>query len=565
MVRIRNYIDTKQKRIWALTFAYGVRAWRCWMRKSVLIGDSYDSSNCYKVNLLNQVDNALRLLLVLFTIVWFGCGQTAPIVEVLEAEPEPKIKDFVTGPLPGIDSLVLNDVLNTFDSTFVDESSEIQAQEWFLEGQQLVLHAESVLTALAGPAILNDLNLDGAVDTVAFDEALKNARDALNEAAKAQAVEDSIAVQEALGRAQSRLEDAVGLNPRHEESRYQLAQIYKIRANYFREQSDWEENLKILRELATLHKNEDGLWAEMAITLENLGQASESAILWLQAAAIVQDNTRLAFDEIPLDSSQVFTYSVRAYREFVKSRSGEGVHRALLQAYMHATSEEALTFAEEELIWAQWDHMNLDNRLIFDSLRQEISETPLQVLKELEVLITGLTNIAALAEARYTHAVLSYEHGFEDRALETLQDLWQTRSMDSTRSQISVDGTRVIHSEIPYLTFIEDLRQAYAGLLFDRARIHRQNGSSGLAFTYLMQITDLESAYTGKAYIEALKLARYNPQQALKLEPRVEEIFDDLERDDQLAYLKELGGLYHRIGELEKAQVLLNRFRTIRN
>ena len=508
----------------------------------------------------------VRILLVLFTIVWFGCGQTAPIVEVLEVEPEPEIKkDFVTGPLPGIDSLVLNDVLNTFDSTFVDESSEIQAQEWFLEGQQLVIHAESVLTAFAGPSVLSDSNSDGLVDTVAFNESLELVREALRGASQAQADNDSIEVQRSLAIAQERLEAAVKLNPRHEESRYQLAQIYNIRANYFREQSAWEENLKILRELATLHANEDGLWAEMAISLENLNRPSESAVFWLQAADIVLDNKRLAFEEIQLDSSKVFVYSQRAYREFIKSKNGYGVHRALLQAYMHATSPEAANFAEQELIWAQWDHMNLENRIVFDSLRQVAQITPLEALIGLENLIQKLTATTAKTEARYTHAILSYENAMYDGALKTLYDLWKTVSMDSTDSKISHEGDRLIRSSVPYLEFPEDLRHTYATLLFDRARLYRESGSSGLSFTYLMQVVDLESTLTGKAYIEALKLARYNPEQALNLEPRVEKIFDELELEDQLAYLKELGGLYHRIGNLEKAQALLERFRAIRN
>ncbi|MXZ05349.1 MAG: hypothetical protein F4Y90_07655 [Rhodothermaceae bacterium] len=504
---------------------------------------------------------------MLVAIVWSGCVRVAPVVEEIPlAEPEPDAAPaFVAGPLPGVDSLVILDVVDNFDSTFVEAALEVQAQEWFLEGQQLVAHAESILTAITGPLALSDTSASGDLDEDAFVESVQLAREALTDAVQAQADQDRTLAQSLLETAQTRLEDAVVLNPRHEESRYQLAQVYAIRANYFQEQLAWEEALRLLRGLAALRANEHGLWAEMAVALGNLGRVSEAAIFWLRAAEIVLENTRLAFEEIPLDSAQVFTYSVRAYREFVQSRNGYGVHRALLQAHTYATSPDQTNYAEQELVWAQWDNMNLEHRIVFDSLRQAAPDTPLQVITELEALIPALTRPAARAEARYTHAILSYDNGSEDRALETLQELWQGASVDSTRSRISAAGDRLIQSPVPYPMFAEDLRQAYAALLFDRARIHRQNGSSGLAFTYLMQVTEFENAYTGKAYIEALRLARYNPQQALKLEPRIEAVFEALEHEDQLAYLQELGGLYRRIGELEKAQALIERFRASRD
>ena len=502
-----------------------------------------------------------RALPVLAAMVWFGCAQVAPVVEEVPLPAPESVSTFVTGPLPGVDSLVIRDVVDTFDSTFVEATSEVQAQAWFLEGQQLVMHAESVLTAITGPSVLSDTSASGELDEEAFAESVQLAREAITDAAQAQ---DSTLAQSLLATAQARLEDAVALNPRHEESRYQLARVYSIRANYFREQLAWEETLKLLRGLAALRANEHGLWAEMAIALGHLDRVSEAAVLWLQAADIVLENARLAFEEIPLDSAQVFNYSVRAYRAFVESRNGNGVHRALLQAYTFATSADAANSAEQELIWAQWDHMNLEHRIVFDSLRQVAPETPLQVLTELETLIPALTRAAARAEARYTHAILSYDNGFEDRALESLQKLWQAVPMDSGRDRISAEGDRLIQGPAPYPMFAEDLRQAYAALLFDRARTHRQGGSSGLAFTYLMQVTDLESTYTGKAYIEALRLARYNPQQALNLESRVEAVFDELEHEDQLAYLREMGELYRRIGELDKVQALLERYNAIR-
>lgn len=507
---------------------------------------------------------ALAILLVIFL---FGCAGSASIVEEPPPEVEAVERDFVTGPLPGIDSLVINDVLETFDSTFVDADAEGQAREKFLEGQRLVAHAESVLTVIAGPSVLENAS-STEVDTVAFTNAMQGARDALTQASRAQAAQDSVRAQSLLATAQERLEEAVSLHPRHEEAQYQLAQVYAIRANYFRQQVAWEQSLDILRRLVALRANEHALWAEISLTLDNLEQFSHAAVMWLRAAETVLDDARLSFDDAPVDTGLVFTYSVRAYRSFVNSRNGEGVERALTQALQYTSSTEEYDFVKQEMIWSQWDYLNLDHRIVFDSLRQAASEAPLSTLTGFDELIPMLTRPAAIWEASYNHAILSYDNGFQNRALDTLRILWsRVTNVDSSENL-----THILHSDgellmgaFPYITFQEDIRSAYGSVLFERALSHVQDGNSGLAFTYFMQVAEIESEYIGKAYIEAIKLARYNPEQALKIEPRVEEIFDEMEREDQLAYLREIGNLYRRLGENEKTNTLLMRFRNIRN
>ncbi len=509
------------------------------------------------------------VLPILLATALFGCAGPAPVVV---QEPDPKVEPeptaFVSGPLPGVDSLVVSEVLSDFDSTFVHAAAEMQAQTRFLEGHQLIAHAESILTAVVGPSALGSFGEGGTVDTSAFADAIQGARDALTEAAHAQAAQDSTQVQALLASAQTWLEEAVLFNPRHEESRYQLAQVYRIRANSFREQAAWEQVLTILRELVLLRANEHGLWAEMAHALDELGRFSDGAALWLRAAETVLDDARLSFEDAAVDSARVFNYSVRSYRSFVNSRSGEGVFRALMQAGQYAISAEETDFTRQELVWAQWDYFNLNHRLVFDSLRQVAVDTPLQVIAELGKLIPALTRPAARWEANYNYAVLSHSNGFEDAALDTLRILWYTiRDITPDPRQARELGMRdtLALQPLPYAAFKEDVRSAYGGGLFERALLHHKNGQSGRAFTYLMQVVETRSRYTGKAYIEALKLARYNPEQALKMEPEIEEVFDEFEREDQLAYLREIGNLYRRLGKNDKAAAFLARFRAIRD
>lgn len=515
-------------------------------------------------------NSLLRLgLAVLVATVLFGCAGPAPVV-VQEPDPEsePEPVAFVSGPLPGVDSLVINEVLSNYDSTFVHAEAEVQAQTRFLEGQQLIAHAESILTAVAGPSALGSFNEAGTVDTSAFAEAIQGARDALTEAGQAQAAQDSTQAQAVLASAQRWLEEAVLLNPLHEESRYQLAQVYMIRANSFREQAAWEQVLTILRELTLLRANEHGLWAEIARALDELGRFSDGAVLWLRAAETVLDDARLSFDDNAVDSASVFGYSVRSYLSFVNSRSGEGVYRALMQAQQYATSAEEIDYTRQELVWAQWDYFNLHHRLVFDSLRQVALNTPLEVISELGELIPALTRPAARWEANYNYAVLSHSNGFEDTALDTLKMVWyMIRNITPDLGQAREAGVRdtLVLQPLPYATFKEDVSLAYAGALFERALLHHKDGQSGRAFTYLMQVVETGSSYTGKAYIEALKLARYNPEQALKMEPEIEEVFDEFEREDQLAYLREIGNLYRRLGRNDKASAFLARFRSIRD
>ena len=514
--------------------------------------------------MMGIVRSVLPALLIVFL---FGCSQTGPIVsEQPPPEPEVVVRDFVTGPLPGVDSVVISNVLETFDSTFVDAASEYQAQQSFLQGQALTVRAESLLTMIAGPSILE--NVSDEVDEEAFSNAVEGAREALAQASQAQADQDSTQAQLLLATAQQRLEEAVSLNPRHEESLYQLAQVYAIRANYFRQQAMWEQVLELLRGLVALRSNEHGLWAEIAIALDDLERFPHAAVMWLRAAETVLEDSRLSFDDAPVDTGLVFTYSVRSYRSFLNNRNGQGVNRALTQALQYTSSTEEYDFVTQELVWSQWDYLNLGHRIVFDSLRQVALEAPLSALTELEELIPALTRPAARWEANYNYAILSYDNGFEDRALDTLQVLWdRVTNIDPNKNVRHVfhsDDTWTLGA-FPYITFQEDLRSAYGSVLFERAFSHVRSGRSGVAFTYFMQVAEIGSEYTGKAYIEALKLARYNPEQALKIEPRVEEIFDELDQEDQMAYLREIGNLYRRLGENDKTQSILARFRNIRD
>jgi len=445
----------------------------------------------------------------------------------------------------------------------------VQATLKYLEGQSLITHAESLLTVAVGPSMMADFSDEaGTVDTSAFTDAVQDAREVLTAAARAQAAQDSVQAQNLLASAQKRLEEAVRLNPRHQESQYQLVQVYTIRAKFFREQEAWDEVLTILRELVQLRADEHGLWAEIAHALDQLERFPHGGVLWLRAAETVLDDARLSFDDATVDSALVFNYSVRSYRSFVNSRSGEGVYRALMQARQYAMSTEQKNFADQELVWAQWDLFNLDHRLVFDSLRQAAPDFPLEVITELGTLIPALSRPAARWEANYNHAVLSHSNGLEDSALDTLKMLWYTVR------DFPLDSAQVIRSDVldtlilatmPYAKFMEDVRLSYARVLFERALFHHQEGQSGHAFTYLMQVVETKSSYTGKAYIEALKLARYNPEQALSMEAEIEEIFDEFVLDDQLAYLREMGNLYRRIGKNDKAATFLTRFRGIRD
>ena len=469
--------------------------------------------------------------------------------------------DPVAPPLPGVDSLVIADVLNSFHGAFVHVLAETQAEENFLEGRALFERIDSTLRQLNGNPLLDSLDAPGdsadaaPVDTLAFTEAHTEAQQMLIEAAQAQAQQDSLRVQTLLAESQKLFEDALALNPRHEDARHQLAQVYSVRAQWLRQDEAWEEVLALLRGLLALRADDHGLWAEMAVVLENLNQFPASALTWLQATEIVLDDSRLAFvpetERPPPDSLTLFTYYVRSYRAFVESRDGEGVRHALSLAQGYTTTSEQEDYARNEMGWVLWDDHNFENRLVYDSLQTLFSTDPSGAQQGLAWLIPRLTQLSARIEASYNHALLSWEYDDQEGALDTLQVLWGLVADSS-------------ETETPYPEFVEDLRQTYATTLFERALEHRSEGGSALAFTYLLQVTEVGSQYTGRAFVEALRLARYNPEQARLLEPRIEEIFDAMQWEDQLAYLTLMGNLYRRIGDTEKVRVLLDRYRALR-
>ncbi len=507
-----------------------------------------------------------------------GCARTAPVIEI--PMPEVPLAGLVSGPLPGADSTVIQDVAVTFDSTFVAAQAEAHAQRAYLNGQALIERVDSLVSRLVGPSALGNSVADPeSADTTGFVSANDEARRTLAYAARAQVSQDSVLAQSLLSEAQQLFEEAVSLNPWHEEARYQLAQVYYIRANRFRQDRAWEEVLRLLRELVKLRADEHGLWAEMALALDQLGQPEASALAWRKAAEVVLDDSRLAFEPVPpsVDSVALFTYNVQAYRAFVDSRNGEGVRHSLTEAWKYATSGEETDFAQRELTWAIWDYPDFENRLAFDSLRSAAANDPLGARTGLGQLLEQLVRPSAQREARYNHALLSYDNGFEDGALDTLKALWHdvtnTLEMESDFPSTGnmaeqLASAAVIESLVakpmPYAAFPEDLRSTYATFLYERSLLHMQEGASALAFTYLMQVVETGSQYTGRAYVDALKLARYNPEQALELESRVEAVYDTLSREDQLAYLVQIGNLYRRLGQNEKAAVILARYRALR-
>ncbi len=506
--------------------------------------------------------------------VLFGCAISEPVV----VAPLPEPAGFLERPLPGVDDSVIEDVTDNFDSTFVIAEAELQARRDYLEGTLLFERVDSLLTGLVGPSALPDFDAHSEAGSSAeFDEVRNEARGVLERAARAQLSEDSLLASSLLGQAQELFERALSMNPMHEEARYELAQVYRIRAASFKQAGAWEQLLAILRELVKLRANAHTFWAEMAIALDNLGRPAASALTWRQAAQVVLDDSRLAFEASPppVDSASLFFYNHQAYRMFVRSRDGEGVRRSLADAWDYARTAEERDFAVRELIWAQWDYHSFGNRLTFDSLRAAAQQDPLGARDGLAALIGALVRPSARLEASYNHALLSYDNGFEDPALDTLQALWHAvTALEGPGDAPATPGRRrsfatavdsLAMDPLPYAEFREDLRAAYATFLMERAYAHIQSGASALAFTYLLQVTELGSEYTGRAYVEALRLSRYNPEQALRLEPRIEAVFSGLEIQDQLDYLMQMGNLYRRLGQNEKVASFLERYRALQD
>ena len=230
-------------------------------------------------------------------------------------------------------------------------------------------------------------------------------------------------------------------------------------------------------------------------------------------------------------------------------KDGEGVRHAIELADTYATDSTQADYTLSERKWVYWDGNHFINRLEYDSLQTLFDTDPIKAREELTDFIPGLTTNAARLEASYNHAFFSWEQDYKEEALDTLKTLW----------------TVLEDAEfVPYETYEEDLRQMYATMLYNRAVEHRQEGASAIAFTYLMQLTQLESEYTGRGFIEALRLARYYPDEAVLIEPRVEAVFEELRTEEQLAYLSLMGEVYRRIGNREKVEELLGRYKDIR-
>ena len=486
------------------------------------------------------------LALIGIVAIGAGCGSSREaIVDAPLPVVEPDVIPIVTAPLPGVDSLVVAEVAASYDSTFVAAPAERKAAEHYTDGRQIQIRLDSLLTLQHGSAPLAGSG-DSEADSTTLDRAMRT----VTAAAQAQAQQDSVQALALLDQAQRLYEEALQHNPFHEDARLQLSRVYGFLAERYRLKHQWEARLRTLRGLLDLNADQHVLWADMAVVLDTLQDYEASGLAWLQAATVVLDDARLAFaaESPPPDSLTLFNYYQRAYTVFVKDRNGEGVRQALAQAITYATDSTRYVYAVREQDWALWDGDYFGHRLSFDSLLTLAADQPLGARDGLNALVRQLQTRPARLEANYNAAILTWQLEEHDSALDSLQVLW-ARTSEAKR--------------MPYEEFPAHLQETYGSMLFQRGMQHRRDGGSAIAFTYLLMVTELESRYTGEAYMEALKLTRGNPRQAQQLEPRIEEIFDVLTSEQQRTYLSLMGNLYRRIGENDKAQVFLTRYRSV--
>lgn len=486
--------------------------------------------------------------IALILVLAVGAGCTASRETAVAPPPvEPEIEPIVTTPLPGVDSLVVADVASSFDSTFVPAPAERMAAERYADGRQIHLRLDSLLHQHHGSGPLAGSGNPGlATDSMALERAERT----VVAAVQAQTRQDSVQALALLDEAQHLYEAALQYNPYHEDARFQLSRIYRILAQRNQVQRQWNATLRTLRGLLELNADQHVLWADMAAVLDTLQDYEASGLAWMQAATVVLDDARLAFasETPPPDSLTLFGYYQRAYSVFVKDRNGAGVRQALAKAITYATDSTQYTYASREQAWALWDGNHFEHRLSYDSLLTLAADHPKRARDGLTALVRRLQTPPARLEASYNAAILTWQLEEYDPALDTLKGLWAE--------------TRVAE-QIPYPAFPEHLQESYASMLFQRGMQHRREGASAVAFTYLLMVTELASRYIGPAYIEALKLTRSNPRQARKLEPRIEQIFDLLSPEQQQAYLSLMGNLYRRIGDSNKAQAFLTRYRSV--
>ena len=481
-------------------------------------------------------------------LVLSGCSGAREVAsEDAAPEPVPEPVEIATPPLPEVDTVAVALSADPLGSTLVAAPFGVEAEQGIPEGRTLQQRLDSLLVLLNGAGPLDRPVADtSAADSTAFLDAQRT----LVAAAQAQDRQDSTQAQALLTEAQRRFEEILLHDPEHFDARYQLQRIYGIQARRYAGERNWSDVLTVLRGLIALNADQHRLWAEVAVVLQNLEWHDASALAWMRAAAVVRDDSGMAAASQvpPLDSLSLFTYYQRAYRDFALVRDGAGVRAALSQAVTFAADSTQHAYAVSELAWARWDGRNFGHRLAFDSLQTLAANDPEAALAGLAELMDRVGQHSALLEVAYNHAILSWQEGWHDQALDTLQALW---------------GRTDAAKAMPYEEFAADLLDTYASALFQRGLQHRQAGASARAFTYLLMVTALGSRYTGQAYIEALRLTRNNPRQARKLAPQIEAVYDSLTVDDRRTYLSLLGSFYRRIGDAETAKTYLDRYQAL--
>ena len=244
---------------------------------------------------------AFLIPLLLFV---FGCGSSKhAIVETPVPQDSVQVVPLIPDTLAGIYPITINDVLDTFHNTFVPFEHEVESETNFMAGIELFQEIDSTL------------NAPHNVDTTGFAEEYAQGEEAIRMAASSDAPDNLLA------EAQMYFENALELNPLHEDAKYQLAQIYKIRASTYRQAEDYEKTVELLKNILLLRQDDHNLWAELAFALEENDDFEESAVIWLRAAETVLDDYYFHFpveeESPPQDSLTLFTYYVKSYQAFI--------------------------------------------------------------------------------------------------------------------------------------------------------------------------------------------------------------------------------------------------------
>ncbi len=447
----------------------------------------------------------------------------------------------------GVDSSVAAHADSVAAVSFVGLPQQDRAEALQRVGRALLTRTDSLWDAFArsrdsaqsvapgDSARARDAALAGGRALVALDQQLRRPDITTSElAARSATLLDS---------AQSALEAAFRLNPFDARSRMWLAQVYELQARRAGQAAAYQLAIDELGKLAALTPDQHGVFAMLANNHFQLRQWGPAARNYHEASRVYLATYDLVADEkVVLDSTALHGYARAEADMWVRQRDAPEAQAAFARALSYARTAEDTSYVRGELDWIAWDAGKIASTAMRDSIVETERKGDLGGARDgYRRLRTLVTAPRAIDEVEWRLALVEYNLGEVESAVNRLRELAARTARDSTGAALDSSGTR----------YLAD----YGSVCLNLGRVAlRERRDNRTALKYFEQASQVVWPGQALAFLEIAGLLQGNTTLAIRAADQALSREGSLTLDQRRALYRLLMGLHRRVGDFEKAR-----------